>query len=472
MIRLKRAALMALPLAGCSLAPKYVPPSLTTPIAYANMGPWTPANPADTAPRGDWWVIYNDKTLDGLEQKIDTSNPDLAIALSRYDQARQFEAEAAAATYPEIDLGGSFSQNHQSADRPLRSGGPDNYASNTLEGAFTYELDLWGQVRNTVAAGKDEAQAVNEDAASLRLSLEAQLADAYFSLRGLDAQEQLLAATTQAYASALRLTQLQHNGGIVSGLDLGQAQTQYDSARAQATDVIAQRGVYQDEIATLAGIPASVFNIPVDPALPPPPPIPVAAPSYLLQRRPDIAAAERRAAEANAQIGVARAAFYPEITLNAAAGFQNAGGGFSLFNASNSLWSLGPSLALSVFDGGRREAAEKVALDNFNQASEYYRSTVLTAFQQVQDNLILCNDLANEATQQADAVTAADHTAKISLSLYTLGAVTYLNVVTAQTADLDAQRTALAIATRRLQASVDLVRALGGGWNPPKAVLN
>ncbi len=458
------ATVLALTLAGCSLAPKYVPPSLTTPVAYANMGPWTPAGPADTAPRGDWWVIYNDKTLDGLEQKIDTANPDLAIALSRYDQARQYAAEAAAATYPEVDLAGSFSQNRQSNDRPLRAGGPDEYGNNILLGSFTYELDLWGQVRNTVAAGKDEAQATREDAASLRLSLEAQLADAYFSLRGLDAQEQLLVATTQAYASALRLTQLQHSGGIVSGLDLGQAQTQYDSARAQQTDVIALRGVVQDEIASLVGVPASVFNIAVNPALPQPPQIPVAAPSYLLQRRPDIAAAERRAAEANAQIGVARAAFYPEITLDAVGGFQNAGGGLSLFNASNSLWSLGPSLALSVFDGGRRKAAEQVAVDQFNQASQSYRATVLTAFQQVQDNLILCNDLASEAAQQADAVTAADHTAKIALSLYTLGAVTYLNVVTAQTADLDAQRTALTIATRRLQASVDLVRALGGGW--------
>jgi multidrug efflux system outer membrane protein len=459
---------MTLTLAGCSLAPKYVPPSLTTPVAYANMGPWTPASPGDTAARGDWWVIYNDRTLDGLEQKIDTGNPDLSIALSRYDQAQQLAVQAAAANYPEIDIDGSGSQNRQSATRPLRVGGPDDYADNILQGSFTYEVDLWGQVRNSVAAGKDEAKAASEDAASLRLSLEAQLADAYFNLRGLDAQEQLLAATTQAYASALHLTELQHSGGIVSGLDLGQAQTQYDSARAQQTEIIAQRGLYQDEIASLVGVPASLFNIQVDPDLPPPPPIPVAAPSDLLQRRPDIAAAERRAAEANAQIGVARAAFYPEISLNAAAGFQNAGGGLSLFNASNSLWSLGPALALTVFDGGRRKAAEKIALDNFNQAGQNYRATVLTAFQQVQDNLILCNDLASEAAQQADAVTAADHTAKISLSLYTLGAVTYLNVVTAQTADLDAERTALTIATRRLQASVDLVRALGGGWGQQK----
>jgi NodT family efflux transporter outer membrane factor (OMF) lipoprotein len=459
---------MALTLTGCSLTPKYVPPSLTTPVAYANMGPWTPASPGDTATRGDWWVIYNDKTLDGLEQKIDTGNPDLSIALSRYDQAQQLAVQAAAASYPEIDIDGSGSQNRQSATRPLRVGGPDDYADNILQGSFTYEVDLWGQVRNSVAAGKDEAKAASEDAASLRLSLEAQLADAYFNLRGLDAQEQLLAATTQAYASALHLTELQHSGGIVSGLDLGQAQTQYDSARAQQTEIIAQRGLYQDEIASLVGVPASLFNIQVDPDLPPPPPIPVAAPSDLLQRRPDIAAAERRAAEANAQIGVARAAFYPEISLNAAAGFQNAGGGLSLFNASNSLWSLGPALALTVFDGGRRKAAEKIALDNFNQAGQNYRATVLTAFQQVQDNLILCNDLASEAAQQADAVIAADHTAKISLSLYTLGAVTYLNVVTAQTADLDAERTALTIATRRLQASVDLVRALGGGWGQQK----
>jgi len=461
----KKEALAFLLLCSCNFAPHYIPPSLTTPVAYANMGPWTPATPEDTLPRGAWWRVFGDPTLDGLEAKIETGNPDLAVALSRYDQARQLETQASAAFLPTIAISGSGSQNQQSAHRPLRVGGPDIYADDLLEGSFSYELDLWGQVRNAVAAGRDDTAAAKADAASVRLSLEAQLADAYFSLRGLDAQEQLLAATAAAYARALHLTEVQHAGGIVSGLNVGRAQTQFDDAQAQASDVLAQRGVYQDEIASLIGVPAPLFSLAADPALPPPPMIPVAAPAALLQRRPDIAAAERRAAAANAQIGVARAAFFPQITLNGSGGFQDAGGGVSLFNASNSLWSLGPSLALTVFDGGVRQAADNIAIDNFNQASADYKSTVLTAFQQVEDNLLLCNDLAAEAAQQRDAVAAADRTAKLSLSLYTLGAVTYLDVVTAQTADLDAQRAALTIATRRLQASVDLIRALGGGWS-------
>jgi NodT family efflux transporter outer membrane factor (OMF) lipoprotein len=451
-------------LAGCSFAPKYVPPSLTTPVAYTNMGPWTPASPADRRPRGDWWLIYGNSTLDRLEKEVDTSNPTLAIALSRYDEAQQYVNEAAAAQYPEIDVFGTATQNRQSAHRPLRVNGPDVYENDLLLGSFSYELDLWGSVRNAVAAGKDEAQATKDDAASVRLSLEAMLADAYFNMRGLDAQEDLLTKTVATYARALQLTQTQHGGGIVSGLDVGQAQTQYDTARAQLTDVIAQRALYQNEIASLIGVPAPSFGLPVDPALPSPPAIPVAAPSVLLQRRPDVAAAERRAAEANAQIGVARAAFFPTVSIDAAGGFESDGGGVNLFNLSNSLWSLGPSLALTVFDGGRRRAAVKIALDQFNQASEAYRSTALTAFQEVENELVLCNDLAVEASQQNEAVAAANHTLNLSLALYTEGAVTYLNVVTAQTADLDAQSVALAIAARRLVSSVDLVRSLGGGW--------
>jgi NodT family efflux transporter outer membrane factor (OMF) lipoprotein len=463
MPRLKVFAAILL-LAGCNFAPPYQPPHLTAPVAYSNMGPWTPATPLNEAPRGAWWLIFNDPVLNALESKIETGNPNLAVALSRYDQAQQVVIQANANLLPVVSLGGLATQNRQSDRRPLRNGGPDVYADDLLQGSFTYELDLWGAVRDTVAAGRDTAQATQEDAASVRLSLEAQLADAYFSLRGLDAQDALLTQTTAAYAKALALTQAQHAGGIVSGLDVGRAQTQYDAAAAQETDVEAGRAAYQDEIASLIGVPAPSFALTPDPALPPPPPVPVGTPAVLLQRRPDIAAAERRAAAANRQIGVTRAAFFPNVTLNASGGFNDNGGGLSLFNLSNSLWSLGPSVALTVFDGGARTAADRIAIDNFNQTSENYKATVLTAFQQVQDNLILANRLAEEARQQQQAVQAADHTAALSLSLYNLGAVTYLDVVTAQTADLDAQRMALSIATRRLQASVDLVRALGGGW--------
>jgi multidrug efflux system outer membrane protein len=319
-------------------------------------------------------------------------------------------------------------------------------------------------VRNLVAEGKAQAEASGADAAAMRLSLEAQLADAYFNLRGLDAQVQLLTQTGADYQRALQLTQQQHAGGIVSGLDVSQAQTQYDTAVAQLSDAVAQRALYQHEIATLIGVPAPSFVLAANPNLPLPPPVPVAEPAVLLQRRPDVAAAERRAAAANAQIGVARAAFFPTISISATGGYEAEGGGINLFNLSNSFWSLGPSLALTLFDGGERRAAARAAIDAFNEASSNYKSVALTAFQQVEDNLVLSNELAVEAAQQADAVQAAAHTQDLSMTLYQDGAITYLNVVTSQTALLDTQRTALSISTRRLQASVNLIEALGGGW--------
>ena len=459
-------ALAALALAGCSLAPAYAPPSLDMPTAYKETGPWTPASPADDAPRGDWWTVYGDATLDGLEQRIEGHNPDLALALARYDEAQAYAAQARAALFPQLDLGGSATTNRQSEGRPLRVGGPSYYGDNLLTGSGSYEIDLWGRVRNLVSAGKAQAQASAADAASVRLSLEAQLADAYLSLRGLDAEAKLLADTTKAYAIALRLTQTLHAGGAVAGLDVGRAQTQLQIARAQEIDVAAQRALYEHEIAALVGEPASSFSIPLLAQLPEPPRTPVAAPSLILQRRPDIAAAERRAAAANAMIGVARAAMYPSLSLDATGGFQTSGG-TGLLSAANSWWTLGPAAALTLFDGGRRKAQVRAARDQFDEAGASYRSTVLAAFQQVEDNLALSNKLADEASQQSSAVAAAQHTEALSMVQYRLGAVTYLDVVTAQTTDLDAQRTALAIATRRLQASVDLVRSLGGGWTEP-----
>jgi NodT family efflux transporter outer membrane factor (OMF) lipoprotein len=457
-------AAIALGLAGCQLAPAYVPPQVETPPAFKEAGPWTPASPADAASRGPWWSVFGDATLDGLEQRVDASNPDLAVALARYDEARAYAVQARASLFPEVDAGASATQNRQSADRPLRVGGPNYYADNTLEGSVSYELDLWGRVRDQVAAGKAQAQATGADAASVKLSLEAQLADAYLNLRGLDAQAKLLADTTDAYAHALNLTRAQHDGGAVSGLDVDRAETQLRTARAQEDDVAAQRALYEHEIAALVGAPASSFSLAPVADLLEPPRVPVSAPSLLLQRRPDVAAAERRAFAANAGIGIARAAFYPSISLDASGGVQSAGG-VNLLNAANSWWTLGPTAALTLFDAGRRQAGVRAARDQFEEASGTYKSTVLAAFQQVEDNLALCNKLAGEADEQAAAVAAARRAEALALTQYQMGAVTYLDVVTAQTADLEAQRTALTIATRRLQASVDLIRALGGGWD-------
>lgn len=454
-------------LAGCNLAPAYAPPALPTmPATYKEVGPWTPASPADASPRGDWWAVYSDPTLDGLERKIDTSNPDLALALARWDEAKAYAAEARASLYPQVDLGGFATTNRQSAGRPLRISGPSYYGNDEAFGSVLYEIDLWGRVRNMVAAGKYQAQASAADAASVRLSLEAQLADAYLSLRGLDAEAKLLADTTAAYTIALRLTETLHTGGAVAGLDVARAEAQLRTAKAQQVDIGALRALFEHEIAALTGEPASSFSLPAAAQLPGAPTVPVATPSLILQRRPDIAAAERRAAAANALIGVSRAAFYPSISLDATGGFQNTGN-INLLTAANSWWTLGPTLAMTFFDGGRRKAALRAARDQFDEAGDSYRSTVLAAFQQVEDNLALCNRLADEEAEQTAAVAAAHHAEELAMTQYKQGEVTYLDVVTAQTIELQDEVAALAVATRRLLASVDLVRSLGGGWNEP-----
>lgn len=464
--RLWGAAVLALSslLGACQTAPTYVAPTLQTPApqAFKETGPWTPAAPADDVARGDWWTLFDDPVLTELEGRIEHANPSLAAALARYDQARALLAQARAGQFPEFDASTGVTGQRLAANRPLGVKSAQ-YADVTLGGALSYEFDLWGRVRNLVAAGRAEAQATAADVGSTRLSLQAQLADAYMSMRSLDAQARLLDETSQAYARALQLIETRHTGGIASGLDVGRAQTQLSTARAAQRDIVASRALYEHAIASLVGEPASGFAVgPVTTQLKVPV-IPVSAPSTLLQRRPDVAAAERRTYEANRQIGVARAAFFPTITLGGTLGLETAGQG-ALFSGPSTLWSLGPGAVLPLFDAGRRRAVEAQARAQFAEAGDNYRQVALTAFQQVEDNLALANRLAEEATEQADAVAAAQKTQNLSMIRYRQGAATYLDVVTAQTAALEAERAALVLDGRRLQAGVDLVRALGGGW--------
>ena len=454
----------ALALGACSLAPPYQPPATPIAQAFKEQGPWTPAQPADAQPRGAWWAMFDDPVLTDLEARAEKANPTLAAAVAAYDQARALAAQARAGLIPEVDGSGLATRQRRSDHAPLRVGGPDEYTTNTLGASVAYELDLWGRLRNLSREAGDRAQASEADLRSARLSLQADLADDYLALRGYDSQIRLLNETVTAYARALDLTQVRHTGGDATGLDVSRAQTQLSTAKAQLTDVGAQRALMEHAIAALVGESASNFNLaPIDKALPQPK-VAVSAPSLLLQRRPDIAAAERRAAAANADVGVARAALFPSLMLDGSAGWQTAGG-INLIQAPNSFWMVGPQLAGAIFDGGRRAAGVRASKAAFEQASANYRGVVLNAFRDVEDQMALSNRLAVEARDAGDAVTSARRTEELANIRYKQGVATYLDVVTAQTAALAAEQTQIQLTTRRLQASVNLTRALGGAWS-------
>jgi NodT family efflux transporter outer membrane factor (OMF) lipoprotein len=457
---------IALALGGCSLAPAYKPPATPAATPYHDVGPWIAAQPSDQLPRDQWWQLYGDAQLDQLQTRLLANNTDLAVALAHYTQAQAFSAEARSGLFPSIGLGADAQRNRESDTAPLRSAtAPADYHSYTVGVQASYEVDLWGRVRNTVEAGRDDALAAAADLASAQLSLQAQLTDDYVQLRGLDQQIGLLQQTIEAYEKALQLTHNLHAGGIVSGLDVSRAQTQLSDARSQWSQTIAQRALMQDAIAVLIGENASTFNLPAQTASISLPVVPIGVPSTLLQRRPDIAAAERRVAAANARIGVARAAWFPSLTLNAQGGYQSTGWA-NLLTAPSRIWAIGPSLLVDVFDGGYRKATIVAAKAQTDAAGATYRGVVLGGFQQVQDNLTLLDHLGTAGSDQKDASDAAQHALGLAMDQYKHGAVSYLDVVQAQTVALQEQRGLLSLDTQRLRASVQLIRALGGGWTP------
>lgn len=456
---------LAATLAACSQAPAYHPPIIAAPLAFREAGPWVPATPTAAADGHMWWRALGDPVLDDLEARVATDNPSLAEAVGRYDAARATLGEARSALYPAMGLGADIAANRQSADRPLRGANqPDLYGAETLGGSASYNLDLWGRVRDSVAAARASAQASANDVAAVRLELEAELAREYIALRGLDREKRLLARTVDAYAKADAMTGRRYAGGIADGIDTGRSGTQLADAQAQLADVENARALVEHAIAKLVGAPASVFSLaPADGALATPLAPPV-LPSTLLQRRPDISAAERRMFAANRQIGVARAAFFPALGLGATGGFQSTALA-GLVASPNLFWSVGPSLAVSLFDGGRRRAGVRAARAEWEQATASYRATTLGAFQQVEDALSRLHHLGDEQAAEDRAVTAASQAANLSYNRYIKGAASYLEVVTAQTAELAARRRALQMETAHLQASVALVEALGGGWD-------
>jgi NodT family efflux transporter outer membrane factor (OMF) lipoprotein len=462
--------LLALLLGGCVVGPKYVKPQAPVPEAYKEQartpgdGTWKEARPDDQQARGQWWRIFGDPDLDALEERIDVSNETIKIADSRFHEARALVAAARSAYYPTVTAGVAVSRRSVSKNSPTFSGSlPRTTSDFLLPVDLSYEVDAWGRVRRTVEARRAESEAAKADLESVRLSVHAELALDYFELRGLDAVGLLLDDTVQAYERALELNQNRYAGGIASAQDVAQAETQLEATRAQRTDFGVQRAALEHAIAVLVGEPASTFAIEVAPIAVPPPNIPPGLPSELLERRPDIAGAERRVAAANAEIGVARAAFFPTVLLSATGGLESRSASTWL-NGPSFLWSLGAGLAQTLFDGGRRRALSEQAQAAYDGTVASYRDRVLTAFQEVEDNLAALRLLAQESEQQDAAVGAARRTLTLSTNRYKGGVVTYLEVVTAQSTALANERTAVELLTRRMTASVLLVKALGGSW--------
>ena len=464
-----------LTLTGCMVGPKYVKPSAPLAPAYKEANPneykensnWQVAQPADAAQRGEWWKIFGDAELNTLEPQVAANNQDLKAADARFREARALIRFNHASLYPTIGTTPFAGGLRESTNRPYfstSSGRGLGVGDIQIPVDLNYEVDVWGRVRRTVSAAREEAQASAGDRQTVMLSLEAELAVDYFEARSADAQEKLLNDTVQYYEEAYRITNNRFEGGVAPKSDVDQAQTQLEAARVQARDVTLQRAQFEHAIAVLLGKPPASFALTNTPLDARPPVIPPGLPSELLERRPDIAAAERRVAEANDRIGIARAAFYPTISLSGTAGIE-ATSFANLFNPASLLWSIGPTLSQTVFDAGRRASVSEQANASYDETVADYRQTTLTAFQQVEDNLIALRVLKQEAENQHQATLAAQSAEQIFNNRYVGGLDTYLQVVTAQTTALNNERNDIDIMRRQMDASVLLIKALGGGWN-------
>jgi NodT family efflux transporter outer membrane factor (OMF) lipoprotein len=464
--RLFLLAVAVLQLSGCVVGPKYHPPVVQAPPAYKEVGDWKPAQPNDQNLAGSWWTVFQDPQLDALELQVNVSNQNLKTAEAQYQQARAALRYNRADYYPTVSVSPSATRTRVSSHRPPPNSIFNGITENdyVLPFDISYQADVWGRIRKNVESYREQAQASAADLATVNLSMHADLALDYFEARSLDAEEQLLNSTVTQYEQALELTQNRYDGGIASEVEVEQAKTILQTTRAEAVDVGVLRAQYEHAVAILVGKPPAEFSLPPLPLTAPPPHIPISVPSELLERRPDIAAAERRVASANAQIGVAKSAYYPSINLGASGGFESSAI-TTLINGPSGLWSIGLSAVGTVFDVGRRRALTDQARAAYDAQVATYRQSVLTGFQQVEDNLAAVRILENEAKVQDEAVAAAEHSLDLSITRYKGGVTSYLEVITAQNAALVDEVTAVNILGRRLANTVLLIQALGGGWD-------
>ena len=457
---------VALPLIGCAVGPKYKTPAIPTPPTYKELGDWKTAQPSDQNLGGNWWEIFQDQQLNRLEQDVNVSNQNLKTAVAQYQQARAALRYYRADYYPTITTSPSATRERYSNHRPPQSSifNGITFSDYTVPFDLSYKVNAWGRVSKNVEAYREQAQATAGDLAVVNLSMHANLAVDYFAARALDAEEKLLRDTVAQYEQALQLNVDRYEGGLASEVEVEQARTILETTRAEMVDVGVARSQYEHAVAILIGKTPAEFSLPPLPLSTPPPAIPVGIPSELLERRPDIAAAERRVASANAQVGLAKTAYYPLVNILGTGGFES-GSITTLFQGPSAIWSIGASAAVTVFDVGRRRAANDQAKAAYDSTVASYRETVLTSFQQVEDNLAALRILEQEAGVQATAVQAAQRSLDLSNTRYEGGVTSYLEVITAQNAALSDEVTAVNILGRRMASAVLLIEALGGGWD-------